>query len=326
MLRNKFKFLLILTVAAVLSVPAQDKQKDGKKDAARTGTPVLWEAVDVAAFDTLNGPGGESMKPDLTAITFIEEQKGGHSKKYRIKDGAGKTWVAKLGDEAQPETAAVRLLAALGYKTDINYLVPSLTIPGKGTFTNVRLEARPDDIKRGDTWSWTSNPFKGTREFQALKIMMAFVNNWDMKQDNNVILHRGDKLEYAISDLGVSFGKTGNKGLPIFWRIGRSRNVPQEYSEAEFIKNVKEGRINFNFNGKNDGSLGDITREDGRWLADLLIRLTDKQIEDAFRAGNYSEADIATLVESVKVRIRALDLATADASPSAVVRPSKRQN
>jgi hypothetical protein len=286
----------------------QAKKADDKK--ALTGTPVLWEQVNIAEQDTFAGPGGESMKADLSKVEFVEEVTGGYSKKYKIRDAAGRTFVAKVSDEAQSETAAVRLLSAIGYKTDINYLVPSLTIPGKGTFTNVRLEARPDDVKRGDTWSWTDNAFKGTREFQALKIMMAFLNNWDMKQDNNVMLQRGDKLEYAVSDLGVSFGKTGNKGLPIFWRIGRSRNNPEEYAEAEFIKNVKDGKINFNFNGKNDGSLGDVKIEDGRWLADLLKQLSDKQIEDAFRAANYSASDVALLSSSVKARIRALDLAT----------------
>ncbi len=305
MLRNSYRILFFLfLVAAGLSA------QDALKMPNAGGIPVLWEAVSIKDLDLKAGPGGEAMRPDLTTITFVEEQKGGFSKKYKIKDGAGKTWVAKVGDEAQSETAAVRLLSALGYKTDINYLVPSLTIPGKGTFTNVRLEARPDDVKRGDTWSWKENPFKGTREFQGLKIMMAFLNNWDMKEDNNVILRRGDRLEYAISDLGVSFGKTGNKGLPIFWRIGRSRNSPKEYSEAEFIKNFKDGKINFNFNGKNDGSLADIKHEDGRWLADLLMQLSDQQIADAFRAANYTDAEVALLTGSVKSRIRALDLAT----------------
>jgi hypothetical protein len=308
MFRNYFRAIFILLTVLSIAAVGQDKSK--AKTADLVGKPVIWEAVPISEADLLAGPGGDAMKPDISTVTFIEEQTGGYSKKYKIKDAAGKTYIAKIGDEAQSETAAVRLVSALGYKTDINYLVPTLTIPGKGTFTNVRLEARPDDIKRGDTWSWTDNPFKGTREFQGLKIMMAFLNNWDMKQANNVILQRGDKLEYAISDLGVSFGKTGNKGLPIFWRIGRSRNVPEEYAEAEFIKNVKEGKINFNFNGKNDGSLGDITREDGRWLADLLLQLSDKQISDAFRAANYSDSDNALLTQSVKSRIRALDLAT----------------
>ena len=305
--------VLLATLAALVSIAAAqppDEKKDVKK-AAMAGTPVLWEKVDVAAQDTLNGPGGSELQPTFTSVTFIEEVTGGYSKKYKVKDASGRIWVAKIGNEAQSETAAVRLLSALGYKTDINYLVPKLTIEGKGEFTNVRLEARPDDVKRLETWSWKDNPFKGSREFQGLKIMMAFMNNWDMKQDNNIILARGDKLYYAVSDLGVTFGKTGNNGLPVFWRIGRSRNDPEQYAEAEFVKNVKDGKVTFNFNGKNDGSLGDVTREDGRWLADLLVQLTDKQIEDAFLAANYSPAEITTLVQAVKGRIRALDLATA---------------
>jgi len=305
---------VLMTAVGFAQQPDQKKndtkaqKKEDKKTA--TGTPVLWERVDIAAQDTFNGPGGAEMKPDLSNITFVEEEKGGYSTKYRLKDGAGHTWIAKIGNESQSETAAVRLLSALGYKTDINYLVPSLTIPGKGNFPNVRLEARPHDEKRLETWSWKDNPFKGTREFQGLKIMMAFLNNWDMKEANNVIIKDGDKLYYAISDLGVAFGKTGSNGLPVFWRLGRSRNVPEQYAEADFIKRVKDGKITFNFNGKNDGSLGDVTREDGRWLADLLLQLSDKQIEDVFRAANYSDADVATLVSGVKERIRALDLAT----------------
>lgn len=299
-----------------LGAVAQDKPDKERKANAMTGTPVIWEETDVSAADTLLGPGGEEMKPDLSKIEFIREETGGYSTKYRIRDAAGRVWVAKIGAEAQSEAAAVRLLSAIGYKTDINYLVPVLTVPGKGEFKNVRLEARPDDIKRLETWSWKSNPFIGTKPFQGLKIMMSFLNNWDMKEANNVILKKGDRLEYAISDLGVSFGKTGSNGLPIFWRVGRSRNEPEHYAEAEFIKDVKSGRLKFAFNGKNDGSFDDVTVADGRWLADLLLRLSDKQISDAFKAANYSDSDVELLASAVKSRIRALDLATGGAMRS----------
>jgi hypothetical protein len=295
--------LLLTTVA----VPAQKKDD---KEMMRSGRPVMWEQVSIADRDLFLGPGGEEMKPDLSKVEFVEEQKGGYSTKYKIKDAAGRIWVAKVGNEAQSETAAVRLLWALGYKTEINYLVPEITIPGKGTFQNVRLEARPDDVKRLDQWQWNDNPFKGTHELQGLKIMMAFLNNWDMKNANNVILKKGDELQYVISDLGVSFGKTGNNGMTIFWRIGRSRNEPDEYAESEFIKDLKNGKIKFEFNGKGMELLKNITVEDGRWLASLLTQLSDKQIEDAFRAAGYVDSDAALLTQSVKNRIHALDFAT----------------
>jgi len=302
--------LVLFVIFISVAVGALGQKKDDK--AEMTGTPIMWEKVETSSLDLFAGPGGDALKPDLSSITFISEEKGGHSQKFKIKDGAGHTWVAKIGDEAQSETAAVRLVWALGYKSEINYLVPALTIPGKGTFNNVRLEARGDGVKRLETWSWKDNPFQGHKEFQGLKIMMAFLNNWDMKEANNVILKNGDQLQYVISDLGVSFGKTGGNGLPLFWRIGRSRNVPDQYVESDFVKEVKSGKIKFEFNGKNMPLLNDITKADGRWLADLLLQLTDKQIQDAFRAANYSDAEVAILSKGVRDRIKALDLATQD--------------
>ena len=287
---------------------AQAQKKDNKP--LKSGKPIMWEQVDVASRDLFWGPGGEAMKPDLSSVKFIEEEKGGYSTKYKIKDAAGRTWVAKTGNEAQSETAAVRLLWALGYSTEINYLVPQLTIPGQGSFTNVRFEARPDDVKRLDQWQWNDNPFKGKHELQGLKIMMSFLNNWDMKNANNVILKRNDELHYVISDLGVTFGKTGSNGMTLFWRIGRSRNEPDEYVESDFVKDIKDGKIKFAFNGKGMELFNDITIDDGRWLAALLNQLSDKQISDAFRAANYSAADIDLLTQGVKSRIRSLDLAT----------------
>ncbi|MEO7660522.1 MAG: hypothetical protein ABIV48_12985, partial [Pyrinomonadaceae bacterium] len=255
---------------------------------------------------------GKSGQPDLSRITFLKEEKGGHSTKFRIKDGAGHTWVAKVGDEAQSETAAVRLLWALGYKTEINYLVPRLTIPGRGTFSNVRLEARPDDVDRGKDWKWGKTPFEGTPEMKGLMLMMAFINNWDMKSANNVILKTDAEDQYSISDLGVSFGKTGSNGLPIIWRIGRSRNKPQDYAKSRLVKETERNRVRVVFNGKNRSRMKDFTTADARWLADLLKQLSERQIRDAFRAANYSQSNITLLTRAVRSRITQLDRAALD--------------
>src|SRR5688572_27055784 len=139
------------------------------------GEAVMWEPVDTKNRDLFLGPGGLEMAPDLSRIRFIKKESGGTQKKYRIEDGSGRIWVAKLGREARPETAAVRLLWGLGYKTEVNYLIPRLTIPGKGTFNNVRLEARPANVERAGIWKWRSNPFVGRPELQGLKIMQVFM-------------------------------------------------------------------------------------------------------------------------------------------------------
>lgn len=274
-----------------------------KKKSLPKGTPVLWRQANISERDLYLGPGGNAMKPDLSRITFLKEEKGGYSKKYRIKDGSGREWVAKIGKEAQSETAAVRLLWGLGYLTEVNYLVPRLTIPGKGTFTNVRLEARPDGVKRLDEWKWKKNPFSGTPELQGLKIMMAMINNWDLKDSNNQVLfvqNGSNELQYIISDLGATFGHAST--TPLFWRFTRSRNNPDKYSKAKFFEKVKGDRVVLHYGGKNRGLFKDIKISDATWMASLLSQLSDRQIRDAFRAANYSPSQINQLAGTVRKR------------------------
>jgi hypothetical protein len=301
--RRKLGTLIIL--ALILSLTSLDTglAKPRKKKEALTGTPVLWERPgDITTRDLFLGPGGEAMRPDLRRITFIKEEKGGYSKKYRVRDAAGREWVAKIGKEAQSETSAVRLLWGVGYLTEVNYLVPRITIPGKGTFTNVRLEARPNNWKRGDEWKWKQNPFVGTQQLQGLKIMMALINNWDLKDTNNVIIKvRGeDELRYVISDLGATFGHAST--TPLLWRITRSRNNPEKYVKSDFLEKVKGNRVVLHFGGKNRGLMKDISVQDAQWLGSLLSQLSDSQVRDAFRAANYRPDEISLLVREVRER------------------------
>lgn len=303
--------LAIIFALSFSSAAGVQKKSKQKKEATPRGTPVLWSAPDdIASRDLYLGPGGQRSKPDLSRVTFLEEQKGGWSKKYRVRDAAGREWVAKLGKESQSETAAVRLLWAMGYVTEINYLAPRVNIVGKGTFENVRFEARPKGIKRLDEWRWKKNPFIGKRELQGLKVMMLLFNNWDIKDENNKILHvKSDQngrseLRYIVSDLGATFGKTGN--LPIFWRLTRSRNDPQDYADSKFVDEVHEGYVFFHYGGRQQDIFEDITIEDVRWIARLLRRLSDRQISDAFRAANYSREEIDLLTGTVRGRINEL--------------------
>jgi hypothetical protein len=299
---NKLTGIALLTILVLnssLSIALQ------KKDKVRQGTPVLWrEPSDISSRDLYLGAGGEAMKPDLSKVTFVKDKKGGHSTKYEVRDGAGRRWVAKLGKEAQSDTAANRLLWAVGYVTEIAYLVPQVEIEGKGKLENVRFEARPDNVKRTGPWKWKENPFVGTNEFQGLKVMMLLINNWDIKDSNNEILaaRDGDKsndLQYIISDLGGSLGKTGGV-------ISRSRNKPEDFVRATFVENVKNGRVDFKYGGKNKSLFEDITVDQAKWIGTLLSRLSDDQIRDAFRAANYSQEEIDQYSKALKARIEQL--------------------
>ena len=308
MLNTTISRKLLAVTVLLFSLPLSAVDANQKKKRAPRGVPVLWTSpANINSRNLRLGPGGAAMQPNLRSITFLEEDKGGYSgTKYRIRDGAGREWVAKIGKEAQSETAAVRLLWSVGYETEINYLVPRLTIPGKGTFEDVRLEARPSWEKRFDEWQWEANPFVGTRPFQGLKVMMLLLENWDIKDSNNEIVQvkETNQLRYVVSDLGATFGKTG--GLPILWSITRSRNKPEDYEKAKFVEGVEGNRVKFRYSGKKKGIFENITVADARWLGSLLSRLRRPQIRDAFLAANYNRGEVETLTEAVLDRIEQL--------------------
>jgi hypothetical protein len=294
---------LMLAVLFAFSFSGAEAKTKKPRETPR-GTPILWIApLDISSRNLYLGPGGERMKPDLRRIKFIKEDKSGHSKKFRIRDAAGREWVAKVGREAQSETAAVRLVWAVGYESETNYLVPRLTIPSQGTFENVRLEARPRSEKRMGEWKWDGNPFIGKPELQGLKVMMLLLANWDIKDSNNEIIKvlGTKKLRYIISDLGATFGKTGN--LPVLWRFTRSRNKPEDYEQARFIEGVKGNIVNFRYGGKKREIFDDITVDQAKWIVGWLSQLSREQIRDAFRAANYTREEEEILTDAVLDRI-----------------------
>jgi hypothetical protein len=304
-----------------LTAPALARQDKKEKKLAPAGTPVLWRAPDdITTRDLFLGPGGESMRPDLSRVTFVKAEEGGYSTKYRVRDGAGRVWVAKVGKEAQAETAAVRLVWAVGYMTEVNYLVPCLRIegapkPGKdsetcngGGLANVRLEARPEGFMRLDEWKWSENPFAGSKELRGLVVMMALLNNWDIKDENNKILYVPNadgttgELRYIVSDLGATFGRV-KLNAPVLWRIRRNRNDPGDYAKDAFLEDVKRGQVYLFYNGKRQDLFDDIRVDEARWIAALLTRLSPRQIEDAFRAANYTPEEVRVLGAAVRSRI-----------------------
>ncbi|MBA2341188.1 MAG: hypothetical protein H0V88_12385 [Pyrinomonadaceae bacterium] len=309
------RIILSITLLLSLSTTALPFQKKQKPE----GTPVMWrEPTDIGSRDLYLGSGGAEMQPDLSRVTFIRDDPAGHSIKYRVRDGSGKIWQTKLDNEAQTETAASRLVWAVGYMTEVNYLVPCVKIEGApeppadrvkrcegNGFANVKFEARPEDVKRLDPWSWRSNPFTGTRELQGLIVMMSLLNNWDLKDENNKVLYVANgesgrsELHYVVSDLGATFGKTGSF-------LSHTRNRPDDYAKTKFVEGTKGGRVRLAYSGKNSGIFGNITVEQARWIGGLLSRLSDRQLNDAFRSANYTPEEIQILSGAVRAKINQL--------------------
>lgn len=317
-MRSAATLLFVLSLLTPVLATQEKKEKP-----TPAGVPVLWRAPDdLPSRDLFLGPGGGAMRPDLRRVTFLKEESGGFSKKFRVRDGAGREWVAKLGKEAQAEAAAVRLVWAVGYMTEVNYLAPCVSIegapdPGKefercqgGGFSNVRFEARPENVKRLDEWKWSENPFVNTRELKGLVVMMSLLNNWDIKDTNNKVLHvRGgggrDELHYIVSDLGATFGRV-KLDVPGLWRIRRNRNDPEDYAKDAFLEDVKGGQVYLFYKGKRQDLFDDIRVEEARWIAGLLSKLSERQIADAFRAANYTPAEVRMLTTAVRERIQEL--------------------
>jgi hypothetical protein len=319
MLRRIYFTLLIAGIVSVMPATSLAQKDKDKKDAKEvlTGDAVLWhEPTDISSRDLFLGSGGEEMKPDLSNVTFDKEESSGYSVKYTVHDGAGKKWVVKLGNEARPETTANRLLWAAGYETETVYLAPCVHIKGAPKprkdvkrcegdgFADARFEARGEGVKRGENWDWKANPFAAKRELNGLLVMMALLNNWDLKTENNVVLQVSKpdgttELQYVISDVGATFGKTGGP-------ISHSRNEPEKYVKTKFVEGTKGDQIKFAYSGKQGDLFKQVSVADAKWIGGLLAQLSDKQIEDAFRAGDFTPEETQMLVAEVKDRINEL--------------------
>ncbi|HMG75961.1 MAG TPA: hypothetical protein VK582_20840 [Pyrinomonadaceae bacterium] len=315
---NTWRRWTLLVVGLALLVPAtifpnQKHKKKKDKESLPAGIPVLWRAPsDIKNRDLYLGEGGKAMQPDLRRVTLIEKEKGGYSTKYRVRDASGREWVVKLGKEAKGETAASRLMWAVGYFPDVNYLVPKVHVEGLNKdLENVRFGLRPKGVKRVDGWQWKKNPFVGSREFQGMKVMMALLNNWDIKDSNNkVAVVRNKKiadneLRYFVSDLGGSFGKVSH--IPRFLYFKPDRNNPKAYVKTRLIDKVKDDRVDFHYKLKRKDSFKNITVDQAQWINGWLSRLSDRQIEDAFRAANYSPEEVRMMSRGVRARIGELN-------------------
>ena len=328
---RKSPVVISLLVGLTLSLPAAGPAKEKHGDEAQApGVPVLWtNPADIQLRNLFYGPGGSAHVPH-GPFTFVKEDLEGTNPKFVVKDRDGVKWKVKLGIEAQPETVASRIVWAVGYYANEDYFVPDLQVRGMpahlhrgqkmvspdGSVHNVRLKR--EDEKKVANWRWRRDAFTDTREWYGLRTLMAVINNWDLKDENNAIYQKKGTRIYMISDLGASFGCSSRcwprdeaKGdLEKYQRSGFIRRVtPETVSFAtpsrpafEYLINPKEYfmRVHLEWLGK------DIPRTDAKWMGTLLARLSAQQIHDAFRAAGYSEEQIEGFSSVLRRRIAAL--------------------
>jgi len=299
----------------------KDKGGDDKKelDDPNAGRAILWEEPkDLESRDLFYGQGGAEGAPKSgVSYSFLRRSTGGTSEKIVVKGEDGREWTVKFGSEVRPETTATRIVWAMGYHVDEDYFVKDAQIKGRGDFDiwDARFELR-DDYKELTTWSWLANRFAGTREMNGLRTLMAFLSNWDMKDENNNIIRPNKESGqdrsiriYYVSDLGGTLGRTGNplrKGHCLRDLPAGSKGSPNGYANQVFIDGVENGQVVFNYKGKNRDALRGVPVEHARWMGDQLARLSDKQFQDAFRAGYFSEEETAVYIRAMRDRIKQL--------------------
>jgi hypothetical protein len=339
MTTNHRLYTAFVLIAAAMSLQVRATAAEEKS----IQSPVLWtDRGDIRALDMIGGPGGKEHQP-AGKFTFVKEDMNGTSPKFIVVDEQGVRWKAKLGQEVKSETAATRLVWAAGYFTDEDYYLPELHVDNMpklkrgsqfvsadGMVTGVRMERYLKGQKKDGNWSWFKNPFTGTKELNGLRIMMAMINNWDLKEVNNAVYQeKGGSPRYVVADLGASFGETGNT-------ITRSKSNPEDYYKSEFIQKVTGDHVDFhmssrpffltavdvpNYNKRTH--MQDVAKNipigDAIWLGKLLEPLTDDQIRDIFRAAGYNDKDVEGNAIVVKQRIR--DLTRLDMNPQDLKRP-----
>src|SRR5579872_3996130 len=129
-MRQSFqRFAVWAGVFALALVPVASRSKPNKSaggvvGVAGQGPPVMWtEPQDIRARNLIYGAGGEAGQP-RAPFTFTEEDQEGSNPKFDVVDGNGTKWKVKLGLEARPETAASRLVWAIGYYSENDYFLP----------------------------------------------------------------------------------------------------------------------------------------------------------------------------------------------------------
>jgi hypothetical protein len=328
---------LLFTAAILILSPSAEAQRLRRTKASARA--VLWrDPGDIQSRNLLYGPGSPELAP-VAPFRFIKESKKGESPKFDVKDARGVVWTVKLGEEAQAETVATRLVWAVGYFAEEAYYFDEVRIEDlphlsrgrefvltDGTVIGARFEPERPHLKEGPIWGWNENPFRGTRQLSGLKVLMILLNNYDARKENNKIFYtlnspRGRyEARHYVTDLGATLGRSGGLGGK------RTKNDLQDFLSTRFVMGVEDGAVEFDYDTRPSRLghlsifyppyyLGEVKKEKtmrgipvrhARWIGSLLSQLTEQQLHDAFRAASYNDATREGYVQALRERIAQL--------------------
>jgi len=277
----------------------------------------VWRPTRVASLDLEKGPDvARGFAPQATVLcSYVDEKMSGRSPKFTCAIGGNdkvKVKYGKTNGEVYAEVAATRLLWALGFGADHMYPVRVICrgCPSdlEGAPTAIRRQALFDpaaierkmhgaelewDDKVG--WSWSeldlvtdANASTQQAQRDALKLLAAMLQHTDSKSQQQRLLCLDEPARknpttcerpfLMINDLGLTFGHSN-----LFNRNSPGSANFEKWSEEPVWKKAEECEANLS-GGLTSTLKNPVISEAGRrFLADLLVQLTDRQLTDLFK-------------------------------------------
>lgn len=284
----------------------------------------VWTPTNVPAMDLKAGPQGPgAFAPnDTVACDYVEKRMDGRSPKFTCRLASGDEVKVKYGKdngEVYAEVAATRLLWALGFGADRMYPVrvvcrrcppdPAANTrpkPGDVTFDPAAIERQAAgqilEAKPDSGWAWTDLDLveetvggapRSHRD--ALKLLAVLIQHTDSKpEQQRLMCMPGERVAVngepclhpiiMINDLGMTFGHANQYNRN---SVG-SANFEQ-WSGGKIWSDAKAcaGDLSRSHTGTLDHPhIGDAGR---KFLADLLVQLTDAQLHDLFEVARFPE-------------------------------------
>jgi len=286
----------------------------------------VWRPTRILEMDLFRGPQGkDSFEPDqqiTCSYVTPEKRLTGNTPKFLCDLGDGDVVKVKYNSgEVYAEVAASRLLWAIGYGADRDYgvQVECRNCPIEPWFWSTerkvdekkfqaasiqrRLEGKEIGVAKKEGWAWPELDQVDERvggapraQRDGLKLLAVFLQHSDSKANNQrfLCLPGGVVKDEAgnedckkpfmyIHDLGLTFGKaTLLNNTRVDLEAWRSQPVWKDPRQC--VANQKKSL---------SGTLANprISEEGRKFLAELLVQLSDAQIRDMFRAGRIERLE-----------------------------------
>ncbi|MBN2376941.1 MAG: hypothetical protein JXD22_11095 [Sedimentisphaerales bacterium] len=244
--------------------------------------------------------------PPQGPFKILKIKDTGGSRGFLGKDSLGQKFLIKLDSPDYPElgsSASIigsRIYWALGYNVPETYLI-TITGTGNERFDGQRAIASKfisGQIRGIYKFDWVSD----RREFRAMKLAAAWLNDLDRSDNNNLAAQQGDLIKFYILDFNAALGSWQGKpkqswqGCQYRWDIGKQfsdmltvltlglwRVRPCGQGDPAEPKSLGYLPLKFDpdrwYSEKPNTAFNKMTFEDALWMARKIAQFTPAQIK-----------------------------------------------